>query len=204
VRVRVHILKDAGEALAYASKTLAYVAKHQSGDGDARFAEEAARSQAWARAWGMRRLRKSGVGTTLYEYLRRLDADAMTDEEAQAIVKAARRGDMYEALKHGRFQMRYVTASNRYGEEARRCDGVVDLATGEILHKPRYKIRPKKQCNTPAPPAARAAEKALRAVASLDVLGNDGVMRLYQEKEEKTKAGALMHDDAPELLHDPP
>ena len=204
VRVRVHILKDAGEALAYASKTLAYVAKHQSGENDGRFAEEAARSQAWARAWGMRRLRKSGVGTTLYEYLRRLDADDMADDDARAIVNAARRGDMYEALRHGRFEMRYVMASNRYGEPARRCDGVVDLSTGEILHKPKYKIRPKRLRNTPAPPAARAAEKALRATARLGLGSDDGVMRLYQEKEEKTKAGALMHDDAPELLHDPP
>jgi hypothetical protein len=205
VRVRTHILKDAGEALAYASKTLAYVAKHQSGRGDARFADEAARSQAWARAWGIRRLRKSGVGVTLYEYLRRLDADAMADANARAIVEAARRGDMYEALKHKRFEMRYVEAVNRYGEEARRADGVVDLETGEILYKPQYKIKKKMLC-TPAPPCAKAqeAEKALRAMASLCFSLDDGVTRLHQEKKGKEKTGAVIHDDAPDLIHDPP
>ena len=203
VRVRTHILKDAGEALAYASKTLAYVAKHQSGKKDGRFAEEAARSQAWARAWGMRRLRKSGVGVTLYEYLRRLDADKMADDEARAIVEAARRGDMYEALRHGRFDMRYVMAVNRYGEEARRADGVVDLETGEILYKPQYKIKKKRLC-TPSPHAAREAEKALRAFSSLNLPKDDEVRRLHQEKKGKEKTGAVIHDDAPDLIHDPP
>lgn len=204
VRVRTHVLKSAGEALAYASKTLAYVAKHQSGRGDGRFADEAARSQAWARAWGMRRLRKSGVGTTLYEYLRRLDADAMADDEARAIIEAARRGDMYEALKHGRFEMRYIMATNRYGEPARRCDGVLDISSGEILYKQGYTIRLKTLPCTPAPRAAHEAKRALRAVSRLGLSDDDEVRRLHQEKEEKTKTGAVIHDDAPELLHDPP
>ena len=203
VRVRTHILKDAGEALAYASKTLAYVAKHQSVKGDGRFAEEAARSQAWARAWGMRRLRKSGVGVTLYEYLRRLDAEKMADDEARAIVEAARRGDMYEALKHKRFEMRYVMAVNRYGEEARRADGVLDLSTGEILYKTQYKIKKKRLC-TPAPRAAHEAKRALRAMASLRLPKDDGVTRLHQEKIKEKENTVTICDDVPSITHDPP
>lgn len=195
VRVRVHTLGSAGEALAYASKTLAYVAKHQRSGERGAFADEAARSQAWARAWGMRRLRKSGVGTTLYEYLRRLDAEAMADDEARAIVEAAKRGDMYEALRHRRFEMRYVVSTNRYGEAARRVDGVLDVSTGEVLYKARYTIRPKRPCDTPAPP--EGGEKALRAEV---VVADDEVTRLHQEKKENAgRAVVDLEEQEPEF-----
>jgi hypothetical protein len=199
VRVKVNPLKTAQEALAYASKTLSYIAKHQGGNNkSSEFAEEAERSQAWARAWGIRRLRKSGVGVTLYEYLRKLDIETAPDAEAKAIIEAAKKGDMYGALKPQRFKNNYVKATNIYGEEARRMDGVLDISTGAILYKTKYMIVGKKyneqqttteeqqpeeeQQPTLYTPPAR--EKALRATAKdathKDNFFNDGISSLNQ------------------------
>jgi hypothetical protein len=207
VRVKVNPLKTAQEALAYASKTLSYIAKHQGGNNkSSEFAEEAERSQAWARAWGIRRLRKSGVGVTLYEYLRKLDIETAPDAEAKAIIEAAKKGDMYGALKPQRFKSNYIQTVNIYGEEARRMDGVLDISTGAILYKTKYMIVGKKyneqQTTTeeqqpeeeqqPILYTPPAGEKALRATAKdathkdnfLTDLRNDGISSLNQEEYE--------------------
>ena len=192
VRVKVNPLKTAQEALAYASKTLSYIAKHQGGNNkSSEFAEEAERSQAWARAWGIRRLRKSGVGITLYEYLRKLDIETAPDAEAKAIIEAAKKGDMYGALKPQRFKNNYVKTNNIYGEEARRMD--LDISTGAVLYKTKYRIMGKKynpeeeqQTTLNTPPHG---EKALCATAKdathkdnfLTDLRNDGISSLNQE-----------------------
>lgn len=213
IRVKINTLESSGAALAYASKTLSYISKHQGADKtDKRFKEEAERSQAWARAWGMRRLRKSGVGVTLYEYLRRLDKEAMPDGEARAIIEAAKKGDMYGALKPGRFKFNYVEAKNIYDEDVRRIDGIKDLSGDKIIRKTRYTIVGKKykeptdNNNIHTPPtgekALRAKDKRPEATAKEQteanfqelqkrILGNVRIRRLHQGEQKENYPSAM-------------
>ena len=123
-RIKTKICDDPGHALAYAAKMVSYPAKTLAGDAEeTAFYDEAERAQAWARTWGVRRIRFSKTRASIYDMLRRFDPEKYDGAFRDAIAHA-RAGNVYAAVRTADVSPVYETTQNRYGEPSKRFVGL--------------------------------------------------------------------------------
>jgi hypothetical protein len=171
VRVKIKPINDEAHAIAYISKTISYTAKYAVGsakDGveNERFNDEAERAKAWRRTWGIRGVRFTVSGATVYEYLRKVSADDYP--RLREIIEFAQDGDFYNTVKMANnldIRSFYEMRQNRYGENVRRFCALID-GNGNVIQKQQFDIVERKierdEAHGEVPPDAQSGHQRLR------------------------------------------